>query len=141
MQDSASAYQEMSTMVAAKQEPLEKVEIHIAKVLPLAMKAAANQEQIINGLLPHIRQHVLTQNCRSVEDIRKCSLIAETASAIATDTASLLLHLEAKFDAFSAQPSLPIPIPQPQTQTFSSRYSQLYVPPSFSADNRWKPAQ
>jgi len=83
MQDSATAYQDMSTMVAAKQEPLEKVEVYIAGIFRLARKAAATQEQILfritNGLPPHIRQHVLTKSCRSVEDIRRCSLIAETA--------------------------------------------------------------
>jgi len=145
MRDSATAYQDMSTMVAAKQELLEKVEVYIARILRLARKAAASYEQILfgitNGLLPHIRQHALTQNCRSVEDIRKCSLIAKTASSIATDTSSLLRRLEAKFDALAAQPSLPIPIPQPPMQTFFPMYSQPYVRLSFSADNRWKPTQ
>jgi len=67
MRDSATAYQDMSTMVAAKKEPLEKVEVYIARVLCLARKAVASQEQILfgitNGLLPHIREHVLTKNC------------------------------------------------------------------------------
>jgi len=66
----------MSTMGAARQEPLEKVEVYIAGVLRLARKASANEEQIffsiINGLLPFIRQQVLTQDCCSVEDIRQC---------------------------------------------------------------------
>jgi len=92
MHDSATAYQDMSTMVAAKQEPLEKVEVYIARVLRLARKATASEQQIlfstITILLPHIRQHVLTQNCRSVKDIRRCSLIAETASPDTIDTAS-----------------------------------------------------
>jgi len=141
--DSATAYQDMLTMVAAKHEPLEKVEVYIARVLRLARKAAASQEQILfgitNGLHPLIRQHVLTQECRTVEDIRRCSLIAETAAPDKTDTAALLLRLEAKFNAFSAQPSLPIPIPQRSAQTYTPQYSQLFVRPSFSTDNHWKP--
>jgi len=145
MQDSATAYQDMSKMVAARQKPPEKVEIYIARVLRLARKAVANQEQILfsiaNGLLPHIRQHVLTQSCQSVEDIRPCSLITETASPVPTNTAALLCRLEAKLDALLAQPSLPISIPQRQKQTYSPQYSQPFVRPSFSADNHWKREQ
>jgi len=127
-------------MVAAKQEPLEKVEVYIARIIRLARKAAASQEQILfgitNGLLTHIRQHVLTKSCQSVEDIRRCSLIAETASPDTEDTALLLRHLEAKFEALPAQPLLPTYIPQPPEQTYFLQYSQPFVRPSFSAEYR-----
>jgi len=86
-------------MVVAKQEPLEKVEVYIARVLRFGWQAAASQEQILFGITnvlhPLIRQHVLTQECRTVENIRKYSLIAETAAPDITDTAALLLRLEA----------------------------------------------
>jgi len=143
MRDLATAYQDMSTMVAAKQEPLEKVEVYIARVFRLALKASASEEQIlfsiINGLRGHIRQHVLTQNCRTVEDIRRCSLIAEMASPDTADTATLLRRLEAKFDALSAQPSLPIPIPLRPAQAYPQRYSQPFVSPAFLPNNNWRP--
>jgi len=92
VQDSTTTYQDMALMVAARQEPLEKVEVYIARVLRLARKAAASEERILfsitNGLRPHNRQHVLTQKCRTVEDIRRCSLIAETASPDTADTST-----------------------------------------------------
>jgi len=127
-------------MVSAQQKPLKKLEVYIARVLRLARKPAASQEQILfsitNRLRPHIRQHVLMQNCRMVEDIRGCSL---TASPDIANTASFLLCLEAKFDALSAQPSLPIFIPPRLAQTYTPRYSQPFVRPSYLPNSTWKP--
>jgi hypothetical protein len=102
--NTATAFKDMSDVIGATQRPDESVELFINRVQQLSRKANASEDQlkfsIINGLKPHIRQVVLTQQPDSIDDIRRVAIIAETAVPPPTDTSTLQLlqRLEQKFD-------------------------------------------
>jgi hypothetical protein len=89
-----SLWQRNSQLWLTKQQPAEKVQDYMARVLRAAQDANVPEAQrhlsVVNGLLPAIRQHVLLQDPADLAAVRTAALLAEQSQLPSLTTDEVL---------------------------------------------------
>ena len=135
----ANRWRDSANVWSMIQSPGQSVEAFISSVQGKAKRADMYDEDtsfcIIHGLRNNIRKAVLLHEPRTVADIRKWALIAESSSdeAVAPDVAQMIKRLEEKVDKIHIQPVSHTQRPQ----SAGSQPQGGYDPRSFSSGQNY----